>query len=162
MNIILPSLAQLKAISERFTKLAIASSRKPGAGLQSSLGPHLELAASMHGELRIGIKTEGLRIESRWNDLNNPALDPKEIEGGEEGLQEHPSTKMRQKRGEDRWAVVRVEGRDWSRVLGVGRLGGRVIACFSHEHALILYAYPPGDEDGAGEFCLTVRRCKIQ
>ena len=27
------------------------------------------------------------------------------------------------------WAVVRVEGRDWGRVLGVGRLGGRVIAC---------------------------------
>jgi len=27
------------------------------------------------------------------------------------------------------WATVRVEGRDWGRVLGVGRLGGRVIAC---------------------------------
>lgn len=35
----------------------------------------------------------------------------------------------REGEGEGSWSVVRVEGRDWGRVLGVGRLGGRVIAC---------------------------------
>lgn len=39
------------------------------------------------------------------------------------------STVMREREGEEAWAVVRVEGKDWGRVLGVGRLGGRVIAC---------------------------------
>jgi len=58
----------------------------------------------------------------------------------------HPSTIMRAKTGEEGWATVRVEGRDGGRVLGVGRLGGRVIAGFCHEHALILYVYLPNDD----------------
>ena len=85
----------------------------------------------MHGELRLGIRTEGLRIESRWKGLSNPELDVGHMDGGEEGIRVHPSTRMREVWGEEGWAVVRVEGRDWGRVLGVGRLGGRVIACES-------------------------------
>lgn len=27
------------------------------------------------------------------------------------------------------WATVRIDGKDWGRVLSVGRMGGRVIAC---------------------------------
>lgn len=83
----------------------------------------------MHGGLRVGIKTEGLKIESRWEGLSNPELDAGRVEGGEEGVRQHPSTRMKAVEGEEGWAVVRVEGRDWGRVLGVGRLGGRVIAC---------------------------------
>ena len=63
------------------------------------------------------------------------------------------------------WATVRVEGKDWGRVLGVGRLGGRVIACrysrgsktlhstdifcigFCHDNALILYVYLGNDHE---------------
>ena len=59
----------------------------------------------------------------------NPELDPEQVEGGEEGVRGHASTRMKEKEGEEAWSVVRVEGRDWGRVLGVGRLGGRVIAC---------------------------------
>ena len=83
----------------------------------------------MHGELRLGIRTEALKIESKWTGLSNPELDPSQVEGGEEGIRDHPSTRMKQKKGEEGWAVVRVDGRDWGRVLGVGRLGGKVIAC---------------------------------
>jgi len=127
VHILLPSLAQLKAISERFIKLSLSSnttSNRPGAA-----GPWLEIAANMHGGLRVGIKTEGLKIESRWEGLSNPELDAGRVEGGEEGVRQHPSTRMKAVEGEEGWAVVRVEGRDWGRVLGVGRLGGRVIAC---------------------------------
>ena len=42
-------------------------------------------------------------------------------------------------------------------MLSVGRLGGRVIACFVHEHALILYVFLNGDEPGGGDSVLTVR-----
>ena len=134
VHILLPPLLQLKSISERFTKLAVTSSAtgKPGGSLQGGVaGPKLEVAANMHGEMRVGIKTDALRIESRWSGLSNPELDPSEVEGGEEGVKTHPSTRMREIEGEEGWAAVRVEGRDWGRVLGVGRLGGRVIACES-------------------------------
>lgn len=83
----------------------------------------------MHGALRIGVSTAALKIESRWEGLVNPELDPDEVEGGEEGVSRHASTLMKEKQGEEAWAVVRIEGRDWGRVLAVGRLGGKVIAC---------------------------------
>ena len=79
--------------------------------------------------LRIGVETPSLKIESKWEGLTNPELDPEQVEGGEEGVRGHASTRMKEKEGEQAWSVVRVEGRDWGRVLGVGRLGGRVIAC---------------------------------
>lgn len=170
VHIILPSLLQLKAISERFTKLALApSSTLPTTRRNqssendnpTSLSSHsrLILAANGHGGLKIGVETPNLKIESKWEGLTNPQLDPGHVEGGEEAVREHASTKMREVGG---WATVRVEGRDWGRVLGVGRLGGRVIACehehsptniaklqllmyfflgFCHDHALILYVY---------------------
>ena len=79
--------------------------------------------------LRIGVETPSLKIESKWEGLTNPELDPEQVEGGEEGVRGHASTRMKEREGEEAWSVVRVEGRDWGKVLGVGRLGGRVIAC---------------------------------
>ena len=70
-----------------------------------------------------------MKIESKWEGLTNPELDPEQVEGGEEGVRGHASTRMKEREGVEAWSVVRVEGRDWGRVLGVGRLGGRVIAC---------------------------------
>lgn len=79
------------------------------------------------------METPSLTIESKWEGLTNPELDPEQVEGGEEGVRGHASTRMKEREGDEAWSVVRVEGRDWGRVLGVGRLGGRVIAC---EHTL--------------------------
>lgn len=141
VHIMLPPLLQLKAISERFTKLALSTSTSAPAArasataaevptpYSSSTSSRLILSANAHGVLRIGVETASLRIESRWEGLTNPELDPEQIEGGVEGVKGHASTKMKERRGEESWSVVRVEGRDWGRVLGVGRLGGRVIAC---------------------------------
>ncbi|MCJ1238473.1 hypothetical protein MMC14_006462 [Varicellaria rhodocarpa] len=124
VHILLPPLLQLKSISERFTKLALHTHSTHS----STASTKLEISATMHGDLRIGLRTEGLSIESKWSGLNNPELDPEQV-GGEEAVKEHPSTRMKEMEGDDGWAVVRVEGRDWGRVLGVGRLGGRVVAC---------------------------------
>lgn len=141
----LPPLLQLKSISDRFTKMALSTttaptsrrggggggggSQDPGLGPGASSSSRLVLAANMHGALRIGVTTAALKIESRWEGLVNPELDPDEVEGGEEGVNRHASTLMKEKEGEEAWAVVRIEGRDWGRVLAVGRLGGKVIAC---------------------------------
>lgn len=156
VHIQLPPLMQLKAISDRFTKLAsttaTSSGRERGGGSGSN-GPKLELAANMHGGLRLRINTEALDIESVWNGLANPEIDPAQLTVP---LAEHPSTLFREA-GPDKWATVRVDGRDWSKVLSVGRLEGRVIACFADDHALILYAYVPQFDDPTGEdACVTV------
>lgn len=141
----LPPLSQLKSISDRFTKLALSTSSSSGGpfgaagGSSSSQQPQpfaslasssrLVLSANMHGALRIGVTTAALKIESKWEGLINPELDPGQVEGGEEGVRGHASTVMKAREGEESWATVRVEGKDWGRVLGVGRLGGKVVAC---------------------------------
>ncbi|KAK8212733.1 checkpoint protein Hus1/Mec3 [Phyllosticta capitalensis] len=162
VHIFLPPLLQLKSISDRFTKLAMASKGGAGGagGTASSVGPRLEMAANMHGCLKLSIRTDAMNISSVWTGLSNPDLDPTVVEGGEEGVAEHPSTRMRQLgsadgRSDEGWAEVRIDGKDWGKVMSVGRLEGRVIACFCHRHALILYVYLPNDEEGRDESVLT-------
>ncbi|RAL08343.1 checkpoint protein HUS1 family protein [Aspergillus homomorphus CBS 101889] len=154
VHIILPSLVQLKGISERFTKLASAGSSDHTKRQASLTGPKLELSANMHGSLRLAIATDALRISSVWTDLVNPSLDPGQLSQGE--MERLPSERMRAVPGDDEagWARVRIDGKDWGRVLSVGRLSPRVVACFVHETALVLYVYLPGtfnEEDS----CLT-------
>lgn len=147
VHIQLPPLLQLKAISDRFTKLALDSA---GSG---SKAPKLELSANMHGSLRLRIATEATDICSVWTDLENPVLDAAQLDMP---IEEHPSTKFREA-GPDKWATIHVDGKDWSRVLSVGRLEGRVIACFADGHALILYVYVPQyDDASADDSVLTV------
>lgn len=63
----------------------------------------------------------------------NPALDPAQLSQGE--MHELPSERMRrlgeEGGGEEGWAKVRIDGRDWGRVLSVGRLSPKVVACMS-------------------------------
>ena len=155
VHIQLPPLTQLKAISDRFTRLAQAAMTtttngamtdpsSTGAAAAPSAAPKLEISANMHGELRLRLDVAALlHVESRWRGLENPELDPAQLACA---VEDHPSTAFRAA-GPDRWATVRVDGRDWSRVLSVGRLDGRVIACFADDHALILYVYVPQYDD---------------
>ncbi|KIV98973.1 uncharacterized protein PV09_09301 [Verruconis gallopava] len=152
VHIQLPPLAQIKTVSDRFTKLALAA-RSANFGLGST-GAKLEIKANMHGCLRLSIYTDAMNISSTWTGLHNPELDPNQVLGGEEGVQQHPSTLMRAVGSADGkddagWARVLVDGRDWGKVLNVGRLSGRVIACFCHDQALILYVYLASE--GSGE-----------
>ncbi|KAK9415695.1 putative Checkpoint protein [Seiridium unicorne] len=155
VHIQLPSLMSLKAISDRFTKLAVAAragTAISNANATTSIAPKLEIAANMHGSLRLSLHTDTLDISSQWDSLENPELDPVQLNCP---LEEHPSTKFREE-GPDKWATVRVDGKDWSKVLSVGRLEGRVIACFADEHALIMYVYVPQyDEVGADDSVVT-------
>ena len=132
VHIMLPPLMQLKSISDRFTKLALADT-KSGSGSTASR-TRLEVAANMHGCLKMSIRTDAMNISSVWTDLSNPDLDPNQVTGGEHGIAEHPSTRMKMLgtadgRSDEGWASVRIDGRDWGKVMSVGRLGGRVIAC---------------------------------
>ncbi|KAL1886866.1 Checkpoint protein hus1 [Paecilomyces lecythidis] len=161
VHIILPSLIQLKSISERFNKLAMDTSvgktATANSGLSGSSGPKLELSANMHGSLKLAIATDALRISSVWSGLINPPLDPAQLSQSE--LEQLPSERMRLLGGENGeneagWAKVRIDGKDWGRVLSVGRLSPKVVACFIHETALILYVYLHGSWAGE-DSCLT-------
>ncbi|ETS77012.1 hypothetical protein PFICI_10886 [Pestalotiopsis fici W106-1] len=151
VHIQLPALLSLKAVSDRFTKLALAAraggGNSGGSGNSMAYSPKLEIAANMHGSLRLSLHAETLDIASQWDNLENPLLDPSQLQCP---IDEHPSTKFREE-GPDKWATVRVDGKDWSKVLSVGRLEGRVIACFADEHALILYVYVPQYDDVGAE-----------
>jgi HUS1 checkpoint protein len=136
VHIILPPLIQLRSVSDRFTKLAVAAkaSHSSISGL-TSVGPRLEMSANMHGCLKIGISTDAMNISSTWTGLTNPELDPNQHEDGVIDIENHPSTRMKKLgdktgKSEEGWAKVRIDGRDWSKVMSVGRLGAnRVIAC---------------------------------
>lgn len=83
----------------------------------------------MHGSLKLAIVTDSLRISSVWTDLVNPPLDPAQLSQTE--IEQLPSERMRAM-GDDEeagWARVRIDGKDWGRVLSVGRLSPKVVAC---------------------------------
>ena len=170
VHIVLPNLQQLKSISERFTKLAAMTSSKANASrtgfasaandTNASVSTKLELSANMHGCLRLSLSTDPSRLSSLWTGLENPELDPEQAPNG---IENHPSTLMKTMgdatgQAEEGWATVRIEGKDWGRVLSVGRLGGRVIACFVGGEAVIVYVFLGGEGDGGGggESVLTV------
>lgn len=168
VHIILPNLAQLKAISDRFTKLAASSGKSSGGVSLASgtTGPKLQLSANMHGSLKIGIATDSLRISSVWTGLTNPPLDPRQMQGTD--MDQLPSERMRQlgnsADGDDEagWAKVRIDGKDWGKVLSVGRLSPKVVACRSI-YAIVV---SPADylsirfytRDGFDTLCLFTRR----
>lgn len=77
VHIQLPPLMQLKAISDRFTKLAAAAG--VGGGSARAVAPKLELSANMHGDLKLRLDTDALDVESRWDGLENPELDPAQL-----------------------------------------------------------------------------------
>ncbi|ERF69281.1 hypothetical protein EPUS_03985 [Endocarpon pusillum Z07020] len=156
VHIYLPGLAQVKSISERFTRLATATK----TGTTPGAGPRLELSANMHGSFKIALQTDALSISSVWTGLVNPELEPTNYPGGSQELRDHPSTRMRMLGGEhgeneEGWARVRIDAKDWNRVLSVGRLGVRVIACFMNGTGLVLYVYHQGEDDNGEETCLT-------
>ena len=83
----------------------------------------------MHGSLKLAIVTDSLRISSVWTDLVNPPLDPAQL--SQTQIEQLPSERMRAL-GDDEeagWAKVRIDGKDWGRVLSVGRLSPKVVAC---------------------------------
>ena len=155
VHIYMPNLAQLKSISERFTKLAMSTA----VSNSSKNSPRLEMSANMYGALKLAIKTDALNISSHWTNLLNPELDATQFEGGEQAVRDHPSTRMKELGGSDGqneagWAKVRIDAKDWSRVLSVGRVSSRVVGCILDETALVMYCWIGGPDDEE-ESCLT-------
>jgi len=123
----LPALHSLRSVVERFNKLDAS---------------RIAIAANMNGEFKMRLDgNDAVKVESVWTRLMNPLLDPDQVPGG---VENHPSTT----REKSAFAWVRVDGKEWGRVLKVGGISKRVVACFCEDHALVLYVYLT-DEDSA-------------
>ncbi|KAF2840283.1 Hus1-like protein [Patellaria atrata CBS 101060] len=157
VHIQLPNLKALKSISDQFTQIAIRDTVSR-SGRQNR--PIINFEANMHGCLRLSVVTDPQNISCLWTELSNPELDPTQVEGGEEGIANHPSTIMKQKGSADGkslegWASVRIDGKDLSKVLSIGKLSGRVIACVCDKHAIVLYVYLQSEEEEEDSSVLT-------
>lgn len=156
IHIYFPPLAQVKSITDKFLRLA-AVTTEPNPRKK---GPRFQLKANMYGSLNIGLKTDAMSITSSWNDLTNPELDATQIEGGEDAIRDHPSTRMRELGGPDGqneagWATVNIDSKEFAKVLSVGRVSGRIVGCIIDESALVMYCWVGGPDDDE-ESCLTV------
>jgi HUS1 checkpoint protein len=128
--IYLPPLGQLRAIVDRFNRLSSFSS--------SEESRKLTLSANMDGEFKMAVNCSGeVKVETKWRDLQNPQL----AEGT--SVEAHPSTKREKKA----FASVRVDGREWAKVLKVGALARRVVACFCEDLTIVLYVFLTEDGD---------------
>jgi HUS1 checkpoint protein len=131
VHIYLPPLSQLRSITERFNKLSTFS--------QTSEPPQrLILSANMSGEFKMALKGSEVSVESKWRDLQNPVLAE-----AVENREEHPSTI----RDQTLFATVRVDGREWAKVLKVGNVARRVVACFCEGLAIVLYVFLTEESD---------------
>jgi HUS1 checkpoint protein len=131
VHIYLPPLAQVRGITERFNRLSTFS--------LSPDSHKLVLSANMSGEFKMGLVGSEVKVESKWRDLQNPLLANSQAREG------HPSTV----RSRAAFAEVRVDGREWAKVLKVGGLARRVVACVCEGLALVLYVFltEEGDPD---------------
>jgi HUS1 checkpoint protein len=130
VHIYLPPLSQIRSIAERFNKLSTFST--------SSEPVRLILSANMSGDFKMALKGGEVSVESKWRDLQNPVL--AEAVENREG---HPSTI----RDQSQFATVRVDGREWAKVLKVGTLAKRVVACFCEGLAIVLYVFLTEESD---------------
>ncbi|TGZ84816.1 Hus1-like protein [Ascodesmis nigricans] len=126
-NICLPPLTQVRAIAERMMKLSSAGN-----------DGKLILAANWKGEFLMRLEGgEMVKVESRWRDLQNPVTEDSDQQ---QDLSDEEASRFKQ---------VRVDGREWVRLLKVGVLARKCVACFVEGRALVVYVWltEEGDRD---------------
>lgn len=114
VHVILPPLAHIRSVTERFNKLSLGSS---SSRVSNGEGSRLILSANMAGQFKMRLVNDAVKVESLWKGLNNPNMDL------DQALQSTGD------RPQDEFAKVTVDGKEWGKVLKVGGLAKKVIAC---------------------------------
>lgn len=140
VHIYLPGpLGALRAVVDRLNRLA---GETPGMLASTSGLTKISVAANMEGGFKMGIVGGEVKVETCWRDLQNPRLVVED--GDEEG---GASTAVATVRDKAKWAEVRIDGREWARVLKVGGLARRVVACVCEGVALVVYVFLTEEQD---------------
>lgn len=114
VHIVLPPLAHVRSVTERLNKLSSKSSLSAG---NSSEGSRLIISANMAGQFKMRLANDAVKVESMWKGLSNPNMNSGQAPDSPE------------ERPQDEFAKVTVDGKEWWKVLKVGGLAKKVIAC---------------------------------
>ncbi|ORY42784.1 cell cycle checkpoint [Rhizoclosmatium globosum] len=133
VHIILPPVVALKSMADRM-KL---------------VGGHMIVKANMSGEFVMLIENDMVKLETFYEDLDNPAIDPSQVE---------PSQQPSLNRDPKEFAQVRVDIRDFIKFCTCHQLNPmNTICCIIENHGLVFYVYIGenggeniGDANGCG------------
>lgn len=121
-QVTLPPLAHIRSITERFNKLSHKSFSHAGDGGE---GSRLIISANKLGDFKMRLAgNDAVKVESLWKGLNSSGMNS----GGIPGSTDNPAGTA----GPGPEAVfvnVTVDGREWWKVLKVGGLARKVVAC---------------------------------
>lgn len=77
----------------------------------------------MAGEFKMRLEgNDTVKVESKWKGLHQPNMNPGHIPGSTEDP-------LGMRRSSEEFAGVTVDGKEWSRVLKVGGIAKKVVAC---------------------------------
>ncbi|EPY50365.1 checkpoint clamp complex protein Hus1 [Schizosaccharomyces cryophilus OY26] len=122
-HIFFPSLNILRQVADKY----------------KNMSDRVIISANMSGELQLSVSTPAAKVTTRWKDLENPELDPSQVED----VSRHPS----QTRNPKEFVHMRLDAKDLVNMLRISSVARRVIACFCEGHALVLYVYITDPED---------------
>lgn len=127
VNIYLPNLGQVRTITERLNRLSTGSTDPD----------RLVLAANNRGEFKMAFESPDVRVETKWADLHNPELANSEELAGQQS----------NARDASEFSQVRLDGKEWAKVLKVSTLGKKAVACFTDQRAFVLYVFLSDDDE---------------
>ena len=108
VHIELPAMTQLRAVTDRFVKLA-----PPGG--------KITLEANGNGCFRMRVEADTVKVQTEWKGLQIV------FRNEEEG--DNSSVTESQVQDKEHYVGVRLDGKDWARVVKVSTLSKRVVAC---------------------------------
>lgn len=124
VHIMMPPLGSLKTISDRMKSLSSA----------------VVIEANMAGEFVMKMDTDAVSVETRFEGLINPELDPTQVD-----LSQQPSMT----RDPKAFASVRVDIKDFLKFLATHLVNpSNVVCCIIEGHGLVFYVYVGGAEGG--------------
>ncbi|KAF3925079.1 hypothetical protein AA313_de0208397 [Arthrobotrys entomopaga] len=128
-SVILPTLSQLRGITDRYVKMVGPNGR-------------IVLEGNMNGVLRMKADADAVKVESEWRGLINPAVG----EDGEMEWEDSDEQAVQQTTQEKaKFSTVRVDSKEWAKVVRVSAAGKRVIAWLCNNHALVVYVFMGDD-----------------
>ncbi|EWC48292.1 hypothetical protein DRE_02396 [Drechslerella stenobrocha 248] len=133
-SVILPTLTQLRGITDRYVRMMGANGR-------------VVLEGNMDGVLKMKAEADAVKVESEWRGLMNPAVgEDGEMEWEEVERDEDEEMAMTTQQKSE-FARVTVDSKEWAKVVKVCGAGKRVVAWLCNNHALVVYVFMSDDGD---------------
>ncbi|KAL2912765.1 Checkpoint protein hus1 [Polyrhizophydium stewartii] len=124
VHILMPPILTLRTIAERM----------------KSISQRLILSANMGGQLTMSVSNDIVKVQTFFNDLINPQLDPTQVD-----VATHPSTG----RSRTEFAEAEVDIRDFIKFVQCYQLHpSKILCCINERHCLIFYVVVGDDDDG--------------